>query len=337
MRARFRAWRGWLVGFGLLAGLAVLCLRAGTVVRVAVGALALAYLAEPAVERLSNGAGRVGAALIVFVGGGLLAAGLFAVLILPACRQLLYLPSGISAVLEEARGTIARLSVHVPEAILPGAETLGRVARQLTSALASGAARFLSALSEIAVSAVLAFFYLLDWNRLSIRLALFVPSGWRARAIRAARSVRRELGTYLRGQLVVMAAVSVLAVAVLYATRTPLAAALGVLYGMLNAIPYFGPLIGTIPPVVAALAGGWRRALLTLGMLLLVQQIDNYGISPRVMSSAAGASPATVLLAVSAGSALGGVWGMFLALPIYVAARALWRAFSDTPVTVTEG
>ena len=73
MRARFRAWRGWLVGFGLLAGLAVLCLRAGTVVRVAVGALALAYLAEPAVERLSNGAGRVGAALIVFLGGGLLA------------------------------------------------------------------------------------------------------------------------------------------------------------------------------------------------------------------------------------------------------------------------
>ena len=225
--------------------------------------------------------------MIVFLGGGLLAAGLFAALILPACRQLLYLPAGISAMLEEARGTIARLSVHVPEAILPGAETLGRVARQLTSALASGAARFLSALSEIAVSAVLAFFYLLDWNRLSIRLAVFVPSGWRARAIRAARSVRRELGT--------------------------------------------------IPPVVAALAGGWRRALLTLGMLLLVQQIDNYGISPRVMSSAAGASPATVLLAVSAGSALGGVWGMFLALPIYVAARALWRAFSDMPVTVTEG
>ena len=97
MRARFRAWRGWLVGFGLLAGLAVLCLRAGTVVRVAVGALALAYLAEPAVERLSNGAGRIGAALIVFLGGGLLAAGLFAALILPACRQLLYLPAGSSA------------------------------------------------------------------------------------------------------------------------------------------------------------------------------------------------------------------------------------------------
>lgn len=327
MRARVRAWRSWLAGLAMLAGAAVLCLRAGTVVRVALGALALAYLAEPAVERLSGGAGRVGAALIVFVGGGLIAAGLLAVLILPACRQLLYLPAGISAVLEEARGTIARLSVHLPQAVLPGAETLSRVARQLTSALASGAARFLSALSEIAVSAVLAFFYLLDWKRMSIRLALFVPSVWRARAIHAVRSVRRELGTYLRGQLMVMASVSVLAVSVLYAARTPLAAALGVLYGMLNAIPYFGPLIGTIPPVVAALAGGWRRALLTLGLLLLVQQIDNYGISPRVMSAAAGASPATVLLAVSAGSALGGVWGMFLALPIYVAVRALWRAF----------
>ena len=331
MRAKMRAWRGWLVGLGLLAGVAVVCLRAGAVVRAALGALALAYLAEPAVERLSSRAGRVGAALIVFLGGSLLAAGLFTALILPACRQLLYLPAGISAALEETRGTVARLSAHIPEAVLPGAETLSRVARQLTSALASGAARLLSALSGFAVSAVLAFFYLLDWNRLSIRLALLVPSAWRARAICAARSVRRELGAYLRGQLVVIATVSALAIAVLYATRTPLAAALGVLYGMLNAIPYFGPLIGTIPPVAAALAGGWRRALLTLGMLLLVQQIDNYGISPRVMSSAAGASPAVVLLAVSIGSALGGVWGMFLALPAYVAARALWRAFSDAP------
>ena len=47
MRAKMRAWRGWIVGLGLLAGVAVVCLRAGTVVRVALGALALAYLAEP--------------------------------------------------------------------------------------------------------------------------------------------------------------------------------------------------------------------------------------------------------------------------------------------------
>lgn len=333
MRAWLREWRGWLLGLAILAGVGLVCLRAGAVMRVALSGLALAYLAEPAVSRLSGRVGRVGAALVVFVGGGVLAAGLFAALILPACRQLLRLPAGISVVLAEARGTIARLSVQLPEAILPGADTLSRIARQAASALASGAARFLSALSEIAVSAVLAFFFLLDWSRLSIRLALLVPSGWRTRAIHAVRSVRRELGTYLRGQLMVMAVVSSLAVCVLYVTRTPLAAALGVLYGMLNAIPYFGPLIGTIPPVVAALAGGWQRALLTLGMLLLVQQIDNYGISPRVMSAAAGASPATVLLAVSAGSALGGVWGMFLALPVYVAVRTLWRAFSDAPRT----
>ena len=71
MRARLRAWRGWIVGIAMVAGLTVVCFRAGAVVRVALGALALAYLAESAVGRLSGGAGRVGAALIAFLDGGL--------------------------------------------------------------------------------------------------------------------------------------------------------------------------------------------------------------------------------------------------------------------------
>ena len=83
--------------------------------------------------------------------------------------------------------------------------------------------------------------------------------------------------------------------------------------------------------VIGALGGALTMRYLPAGtsnfvMVLLV-----------ILASIAGGMLYSVLLAVSAGSALGGVWGMFLALPIYVAARALCRAFSDTPVTVTEG
>ena len=103
---------------------------------------------------------------------------------------------------------------------------------------------------------------------------------------------------------------------------------LGVLYALLNVIPYFGPFIGTIPPVLAALSLSPVKALTTLIALLLIQQADNYILSPRIMGAASGSGPSTVLIAISAGGALYGVPGMFLALPLLVTAKSVYRVFT---------
>ena len=101
---------------------------------------------------------------------------------------------------------------------------------------------------------------------------------------------------------------------------------LGVIVGVLNMIPYFGPVLGGIPAVLMALTqGGLRQALFTAALLFGVQQVDNLLISPRIMGSVTGLHPAVVLLAITLGGSLSGLGGMLLAIPCVLVARSLLR------------
>jgi predicted PurR-regulated permease PerM len=66
---------------------------------------------------------------------------------------------------------------------------------------------------------------------------------------------------------------------------------------------------------------------MTIAVLWLVQQIDGTLISPRIMSSQTGISPAAVLLSVFVGSGLGGIVGMLFAMPIIMSLRTVFRVF----------
>ena len=102
---------------------------------------------------------------------------------------------------------------------------------------------------------------------------------------------------------------------------------LGVIVGVLNMIPYFGPVLGGIPAVLAALGGGWKKAALTVFVLWAVQQADGMVISPRILGGVTGLSPAAVLIAIFVGSHVCGILGMLLALPVLMTFRTAYRIF----------
>ena len=102
---------------------------------------------------------------------------------------------------------------------------------------------------------------------------------------------------------------------------------LGLLIGVMNMIPYFGPFIGGAPAVLIALTDGWQKAALTFAALVLIQQLDGSWLSPRVLGSVTGFSPALVLVGLYAGASLGGVAGMLFALPVMLVIRTLFRVF----------
>ena len=94
-------------------------------------------------------------------------------------------------------------------------------------------------------------------------------------------AVRDELRSYLRGLMLVclcVGALSGIAFALIGVQGAP---ALGLLVGLANCIPYFGPFIGGVPAVICALTGGLMQAGLALGAIVLVQQIDNMLITGR--------------------------------------------------------
>ena len=193
-----------------------------------------------------------------------------------------------------------------------------------TITLAGNAA---GALSRVSLALMLCFFFLCDRQNLLLRMEWLVPLAWRRTVIRMGAAVGREVRLYLRGQLLIALAVGSLSAAGLFLVGVRNAPVLGIVVGLLNMIPYFGPIIGGIPAVLMALGDGPGKAALCAGVLTIVQQIDSAIISPRILGGITGFSPAVVLLAIFAGAQLGGIVGMLCALPLLMSIRTVFRVF----------
>jgi predicted PurR-regulated permease PerM len=104
---------------------------------------------------------------------------------------------------------------------------------------------------------------------------------------------------------------------------------LGIVMGLLNLIPYLGSMIGlaiTLPLAYFQLGGGWTLLFLVIGVIVVVQMIEGYVITPRVMSGRTGLHPMMIIFALFFwGTALGGILGMVLAIPLTAFFVTFWR------------
>ena len=329
--------RRQLVTVGIILGLFVLLLafrgliaQLGTLL---LGAVILCFIAAPLSRIYEGRLSRPAAALAALLCIATAAVGLLWLLVPSVYRQLTALlqalPDSAIRLADWAGGVRQWLQARMPAFTLPEIDVAGLLGP--FSGLAGGtinlAVNVADWIGRASMMAVLAFFFLCDRDRLLLRLELLLPQAWRHTAVRMGNAVCHELRLYLQGQLLIAAAVSLLSVAALAIVGVDNALALGLIIGLLNMIPYFGPFIGGVPAVFIALGDGWQRAALTLLALWAVQQLDGSWISPRIMGSLSGFSPAAVLLGIYAGARLCGVPGMLFAMPVMMAFRTLFRIF----------
>ena len=175
--------------------------------------------------------------------------------------------------------------------------------------------------------AVLACFILADRQRILLRAELLLPAKHRKNLIKHAGILVSELKMYIRGQATIALCVGSIAAAAMTVISVPGGIVLGAIVGLFNIIPYFGPILGGIPAVLTAFGESRQKAAVTLAILVIVQQIDGMVISPRVIGSATGFAPGTVLLALYAFSRLFGIAGLLFAMPLLMAIRTLYRVF----------
>jgi predicted PurR-regulated permease PerM len=129
--------------------------------------------------------------------------------------------------------------------------------------------------------------------------------------------VEEKLGGWVRGQLILMLAIGVMATVGYFALGLPNPILLGVAAGLFEIIPMVGPFLAFAPAVLVALAAvDPTRALAVVGYALVIQQIESNILVPRVMRSTVGVSQLTVLLGILVGATLAGIPGAFLAVPI---------------------
>ena len=172
---------------------------------------------------------------------------------------------------------------------------------------------------------VFGYYFLRDRRMISAWLLTLLPMRWREPAVRMLREMRLETAAYLRGQLMVSGIVCALASLALLLCGVPAWLALGIAMGILELIPYIGPLAGGLLAVLFALPLGIWRTLWTLGAVVVVQQIEGSFLSPKLISQATRLHPAAVLLCVLLGGSAAGVAGILFSVPLVLCLRAALR------------
>jgi predicted PurR-regulated permease PerM len=172
---------------------------------------------------------------------------------------------------------------------------------------------------------VLALYITQDSERILRYLVAFMPEERQDQVLQTAGRIGDRLGGWVRGQIALSAIIGAMTfvglslIGVRYAVLLALFAAVG------EAIPLIGPIISAVPAVIVAFFQSPLQGLLTLGLYIVVQQLENNLIVPKVMERAVALHPLAVMLALLAGSELMGVAGAILSVPVAAALSVLVR------------
>jgi predicted PurR-regulated permease PerM len=205
-------------------------------------------------------------------------------------------------------------------ALLPSGEQLASQLQVVGGAVLSGALGIgvgvLTFLTQFLSIIVLSLYLTLDQSRLERFWLSLAPAPRRPELLSIWREIENRLGTYVRGELLLMSSIGVLASLGYLVIGLPYALALGALTGLLEFVPMIGPTLGAIPAIIVALSISPQAAFWVVVYSIVIQVTENNILVPRLMGHSVGVSPITVILAIFAFSSLLGITGAFLAIPL---------------------
>lgn len=177
-------------------------------------------------------------------------------------------------------------------------------------------------------------FYLLkDSDRIVAQMDRLPPQDYRQDFVRLRHEITEVWQAFLRGQLLLGIVIAIVVTVGCMALGVRYAPVLGLLAGLLEVIPSIGPTVASVPAILLALfqentflgmSNFWYAALVA-GMYILIQQLENNLIVPRIMGRSLNLHPILVLVGVIVGGSLGGVLGMLLAAPTLATLKIIGR------------
>lgn len=181
----------------------------------------------------------------------------------------------------------------------------------------------ISFILDVLLAWILSFYILKDKEQLVSNLKFFFPKSIRGEMVCFFRDIHRVVLRFIQGQVLIALIISIIETLGLYLVGMPYAPLLGFIGGLSNIIPYFGPYIGAVPALAVALTLSPWKAVWTAVVFLVVQQLDNIYLSPRIMEGKLGLHPVTTILAVIVGGKLFGMVGLLLSVPLVAMLKIL--------------
>ncbi|OPX55903.1 Predicted PurR-regulated permease PerM [Oceanospirillum multiglobuliferum] len=335
--------RNLLISLGLLC-LVLLYLLQPILMPFLVGML-LAYLGDPLADAIeSKGLSRRIAVSIVFLIFSILFLGLILFLIPLLGRQLEViremLPLLIKVFKEQALPVIAQYTgleigqfdfETIQKALSGHLKQAGSIASLLIREISQSGMALVSFVVNLGLIPVVTFYMLVDWDHLKIKLLNLFPRKYQAKTEQMAMECDEVLSAFIKGQLLVMLALSVIYATGLWLVGLKLALLVGLLAGLASIVPYLGAIIG----IGAGLAAGWFQftdwlpLVWILSVFIIGQLLESFVLTPLLVGDKIGLHPVTVIFAIMAGGQLFGFTGVLIALPVAAVIMVLLRHVHD--------
>lgn len=298
-------------------------------------AIVLVYLLNPLVDRMEKrGSPRVTAILILYLGVIIVVLSMLMYGVPRMVKQLEELVESIPAYTDQVEGIVRDIQQRFADSAMPpgiqqilderiswAESKLLQIVRLVIDFLMG----ILGNLFNIVLAPVLAFYIMKDLHLLKKWFFSLPPQEWAEDIVRLCKEINHVFTSFIRGHLTVVVIVGVLTSLAFLLIGLEFATMLGIIAGLTELIPYFGPFIGAIPAVAIALLQSKWLGIKVILAVFIIQQLEGNVISPKILGNSVGLHPLAIIAALLAGGHLFGIAGMLLAVPLAAIARIIVR------------
>lgn len=176
---------------------------------------------------------------------------------------------------------------------------------------------------------IMAIYMSVDWINIKSRFVLLFNEKDREKVEKTIVDVEENTGKWLRGQLILMLVIGTLSYVGLKIVGVQFALALGILSGLFEVVPIIGPIISAVVAVLVAVVDSPIKALIIVAVYVLIQNLENNLIVPKIMSEVSGMSPLVILIGLLIGGSLFGIAGTIVAVPTMMIGHVILKSIFE--------
>lgn len=202
------------------------------------------------------------------------------------------------------------------ENVTSGLESFQQSLNASASSVFTTVKGFFGGLAALMIVLVLTFYMVVEEDSMRRYFKTFAPVEYQPYLNQLFKKMQDRIGAWLRGQLILGLVVGLAVYIGLKLLGVPYALLLALMAGLFEIIPYVGPILSLIPAAIIGFAQSVVLGLAVVVLYLLIQQIENNVLVPKIMQKVTGLNPILSIAALLVGIKVGGVVGAILAIPL---------------------